>query len=291
MNVTIERTEPTTGGEHRTPRERIEPVFTGDDLVEVDAALDASSSTGWGDIFPDAPKLTVWGLQVEMFRQLLAASQDLDSQAKREQAGGDDSHGGYYTAFFNHGLVRIGSGDDDGDLNTSNLERKVGAIRVEDQDGTLVPLPYGGTRVCGAVQYLDRHYLKEFAKDETTGELVPIGNRPRRARFLSTDGAMDDMAAFGHRLEAPHGIIARDLAEAYPDLAGLLGGHEDGLWPDEQWFACILGHGRAHNETVDLYRKIADRHPNVHVYSFDRVFNAAEIAEDMSVAMLARKAA
>ncbi len=47
MNISIERTEPVTGGPNRTPRNRIEPVFMENDEVEPDAALDGSSSEGW----------------------------------------------------------------------------------------------------------------------------------------------------------------------------------------------------------------------------------------------------
>jgi hypothetical protein len=261
----IVRTEPETGGSSRTPREQIEPVFSESDEVEPDAALDASSSEGW-ELPSGAPP--VWGTQLRAFRAFVAAAEQLDSQAAEEQAGGSDEKGGIYTAFFNHGLVIVGKGDDDGDLNSANFDRKVNAIKVNDEHSKLVPLPYGGTNVMPTIGYLDEHYLNEFVNDEDTGQPVPVWFRPKRARTVWTDGAMRDWRQFGDR-----------LAEDHSDE-----------WPQEEWFIAILGEGEAHDDTLQLYQQIAEKHANVHVYSFELVSNAAEIAEDMAVAVLGHKA-
>jgi hypothetical protein len=262
----IVRTEPSTGGESRTPRDQIEPVFRENVLVEPDLAGDCSSSEGWR---LDSGAPPVWDTQLEAMRQFVVAAEQLDSQAAREQAGGSSDKGGIYAAFFGSGLVKVGTGDDDGDLNSANFAEKIGAIRVRDEKGEMVPLPWGGTVIMPAIRYLDEHYLGEFEKDEDTGQIVPVADRPRRARSVWTDGAMTDYEEFGAR-----------LAEDHSDK-----------WPQEEWFIAILGEGDAHDETLRQYRQIAEKHSNVHVYSFDGVTNPAEIAEDMAVAMLGRKAA
>ncbi len=261
MQISIDRSEPTTGGPSRTPRDRIEPVFSSTDEVEPDAAIDGSSSEGWpGSSAPDPTSPTTWAVQMEALRQFVAAAEQLDSQAAAEQAGGDDDKGGIYSAFFNHGLVKIGQGDDDGDLNSTNMAEKVSAILVQDENGQRVPLPYGGTRIMETVRYLDGHYLDEFGDRQVT-------ERPKRARSVWTDGAMADFREFGTRLAEDH---SRE-------------------WPQEEWFIAVFGYGEGHDATLALYNQVAEKHRNVHVYSFDSVTNPAEIAEDMAVAVLATK--
>ena len=275
MKIEITRTEATTGGTKRTPREEFVPVFNENDLVEPDMLGDGSESEGW-TLSWGAP---LWPTQIEAMRQFTGAGQQLDSQLKGEQAGGDDDKGGFYTAFFNHQLIKVGvehqtdnryvkgrDEDDEGDLNLTNWDRKIKMLA--DPTG-LGPLPIGGTAIMEAVAYLDDHYMGEFEYDEETGLLVPVAKRPKRARMVWTDGAMKDFREFGAR-----------LAEDHSDH-----------WPVEEWFIAILGEGDAHDATLHLYQQIAAKHPNVHPYGFDQVVNGAEIAEDMAVATLARKAA
>jgi hypothetical protein len=251
----IVRDEPDTGGASRTPRAQIEPVFGTGDEVEPDMAIDASSSEGWPDSL--APGVTTWEVQIEAARQFVINAAALDSQAAAEQVGGDDDKGGVYSAFFNQGLVKIGKGDDDGDLNETNFHGKVSAIRVRTQEGDMVPLPYGATSIMPTITYLDGHYLDEFGDR-------PVAERPKRARAVWTDGAMKDYQEFGRR-----------LAEDHTDK-----------WPQEEWFVAILGQGDDHDETLQLYQRIAKDHPHLHIYSFDQVSNPKEIAEDMTIAML-----
>ena len=197
---------------------------------------------------------------MESLRQFIAAAEQLDSQAAAEQAGGSDEKGGIYSAFFNHSLVRIGQGDDDGDLNSTNMAEKVAAIRVSNENGQMVPLPYGGTNLMSTIRYLDQHYLGEFGDRQVTA-------RPKRARTVWTDGAMKDFREFGARLAEDH----------------------SSEWPQEEWFIAIFGYGEDHDATVTLYNEVAEKHSNVHVYSFNSVTNPAEIAEDVAVAVLATK--
>lgn len=263
ISVSITRTEPSSGGDKRTPREQIEPVWTAEDMegagVEPDMAADCSSSEGWAD--SAGPGVTVWDVQTGAMEQYVAAVEDLDAQASGEAGGG-----GVYTAFFGSGLVKVGEGDDDGDLNQGNFRDKINAIKVRDEHGAEVPLPYGATYIMPTIRYLDDHYLGEMSK-WPDGSPRPVADRPKRARSVWTDGSMRDYEEFGAR-----------LAEDNSDK-----------WPDEQWFIAVLGHGDEHDKTLALYRQIAARHPNVHVYSFEKVINDKEIAEDMAVATLSTR--
>ena len=276
MKIEITRTEATTGGPKRTKREEFVPVFDENTiLVEPDMAGDGSESEGW-TLSWGAP---LWPTQLEAMRQFTGAAQDLDSQLKGEQSGGDDDKGGMYAAFFNHRLIKVGvehqsddryvagrDEDDEGDLNLTNWDHKIKML----QDPQMGPLPIGGTVISPTIAYLDGHYMGEFEKDEETGLVVPVAQRPIRARVIWTDGAMKDWQLFGKRLEEDH----------------------SDKWPAEHWFIAILGEGDDHDATLRLYNQIAAKRPGkVHVYSFDRVASGAEIAEDMAVAVLGRKAA
>jgi hypothetical protein len=259
MKVTIDRSEPTTGGPSRTPRDHIEPVFTehtGE--VEPDMLFDCSSSEGWE--WDNAPGTTTWGIQLPAIREFVAGAEQLDSQAAAEQAGGDDEKGGIYAAGFGSGVYVVGEGDDDGDLNSANIEKKLNAMRVRDDSGTMVPLPWGGTYIMSACELLDEHYLGEFGNR-------PVSQRPIRARVVWTDGALNDADKFGQRLAADN----------------------SDKWPEEHWFVAILGYGPDHDRTLRAYQQISEKHSNVHVYAFDQVSNPAEVAEDMAVAVLGRK--
>jgi hypothetical protein len=264
MQITIDRTETTTGGPARTKREEIIPVFSEDDEVEPDIAFDCSESEGW----TLDSGLVVWPVQMEAVRQFIVGAAELDSQAAAEQASGDEEKGGVYAAGFNHELIKVGAGpkydlrfvegrpeDDNGDLNPANFAEKIDALHTRHK----ASVPSGGTKIMSTVKYLDAHYLGEFGDR-------PVSERPKRARSVWTDGAMSDYQEFGRRLVEDH----------------------SGEWPAEEWFIAILGEGDAHNVTLNLYQGLAKSHSNLHVYSFDQVSNPAEIAEDMAVAMLAQ---
>jgi hypothetical protein len=264
----IERTETPTGGEKRTPREEIVPHYSETDEVEPDIAFDCSGSESWE--IADGSSISRWAVQMEAIRQLVAAAEELDSQAAAEQAGGDDDKGGLYAAGFNHELIKIGAGpkydqkfvaeraqDDEGDLNSSNFDAKIKALITRHGE----ELPSGGTVIMPTVSYLDAHYMGEFGERD-------LADRPKRARVVFTDGELKDAREFGQR-----------LAENHSDK-----------WPEEDWFIAILGHGDEHDTTLAQYQQIAERHRNVHVYSFEEVTNPAEIAEDMAIAVLPQSA-
>jgi len=265
----IVRDQPVTGDPaKRTPRQEILPVFTEQDLVELDLLKDASDSEDWGP--PDRP-FRVWPVQLRAAKVLVSAVQGMDSQMAREMAErGDDEEGGAFTGVFNDTLVWAG------DLNESNFDRKIAALR-DPRDHQSVP--HGGTTILPVCRALDRHYLEEFAKDEKTGQWVPVPQRPKRARGVLTDGAMNDYRDFGARLALEaHLRWLDDLEKEF-----------QGLWPAEEWFVGILGQGDDHDATVKLYQEIAEKHRNVHVYAFTGVQNGDEIGEDMAFAMLNRK--
>jgi hypothetical protein len=260
----IVRTEAVTGGENRTPREEIVPVFSEADEVEPDILFDCSDSESWE--IAEGSATARWPVQMEAIRQLVAAAEQLDSQAAAEQAGGDDEKGGLYAAGFNHELVKVGVAgkydlryaagrpeDDEGDLNSTNFEEKISALRTSRGN----PVPSGGTQIMQSVTYLDAHYLGEFGDR-------PVAQRPKRARVVFTDGELKDAREFGQRLQQDN----------------------SGHWPEEDWFIAILGHGAEHDSTLVQYQQITEQHKNVHVYSFEEVTNPAEIAEDMAVAVL-----
>lgn len=272
MQVTIQRTEPTTGGANRTPRQVIEPVFSENDEVEPDIAMDCSGSEG-GAVAPESDK-TTWEVQMLAVEEFVGAAEDLDSQAEAEQKDGSDEKGGVYGAFYNHGLVKIGQGDDGGDLNRANFRRKIDPIRVRDEHGNLVALPYGGTRVLPTLNYLDEHYLGEFSK-WPDGSPRPVDQRPKRARSMWGDGAMADYEKLGKRVSGGYSDYFRKPYEE--------------LWPDEEWFFALLGWGTEHDRTLELLLKLAESRSNLHVYSFSEVDNGREVAEDMAAAILATR--
>lgn len=264
----IVRTETPTGGESRTPRAEIIPHYSETDEVEPDIAFDCSGSESWE--VAEGSSVSRWSVQMEAIRQLVAAAEQLDSQAAAEQAGGDEDKGGLYAAGFNHELVKVGAGakydqkfvaereqDDNGDLNSANFDAKIKALITRHNE----QLPAGGTVIMATVSYLDAHYLGEFGDR-------PVGERPKRARVVFTDGELKDARQFGQR-----------LAETHSDT-----------WPEEDWFIAILGHGTEHDATLAQYQQIAEQHHNVHVYSFEEVTNPAEIAEDMAIAVLPQSA-
>jgi len=261
----ITRTEVTTGGPARTPRTEIVPLFTGPREVEPEGYWDMSGSTGWEVAPPEGSKPTRYQVMSDAIRGFIVPFEQLDSQAADEQADGSDEMGGVYFYPFNHQFLPIGSGDDDGDLNSSNFERKMAAFarRYFDGEGR----PQGGTEIMAAIQAGDNHYMEEF-------EDTPRDQRPVRARTVWTDGELKDAAAFGKYMEASS--VTRGLGVRKE-------------W-DEVWAVAIFGHGAEHDTTLAQYQELAKRHANIHVYSFDQVKNGAEVAEDMAIAVVPTQA-
>lgn len=261
----ITRTEAPSGGPSRTRREEIVSLNTGPREVEPELiGWDFSESTDWP--WDSNPDVRTWDVMIEAIRQFIAPFEGLDSQAAGEQAGGDDSHGGVYAYPFNNRFLPIGQGDDDGDLNSANFARKVDAfLKKYGKNGR----PQGGTEIMESVKASDQHYMGEFAEDAR-------GERPVRARVVFTDGALNDAAKFQQYLAQ-----ATVTSEGY-------GAHGD--W-DEVWAVAIIGEeGGGGHAAYDQYVALAKDHPWVHAYYFSNVVNAAEIAEDMAIAVVPTKA-
>lgn len=257
----IIRTETPTGGPNRTRREEIVPLNTGSREVEPECYLDCSQSEGWP--WDSNPKTCTWDIQEEAARQFIAPFEALDSQAADEQADGSDEKGGVYFYPFSNMFLPVGDGDDDGDLNSSNWERKMTAFKRSYFDGS--GKPQGGTEIMSAIKAGDAHFMDEFSED-------PRGERPVRARVVWTDGALSDAREF-----------QRYLAQA---KAGRDGYGSHGEW-DEVWAVAIIGEeggggAAAHQQYVELARD----HPWVHPYYFEAVANAAEVSEDMALAVV-----
>jgi hypothetical protein len=214
----------------------------------------------------------VWPVQLSALEVVVGAVEMMDTEAAAEQAGGSDEEGGTMTAFFNDTVIPVG------DLNRSNFHRKVDGLRDPRRGG--LALPCGGTKVGPAVQYLDGLTLEEFWKDEETGLVVPVPQRPWNANALFTDGAMTDYREFVARLE-----MDRKKCRYLDELEQKY----QGLWPGEHWFCGIFGQGDEHDETVKLYQSIAKDFANLHVYDFAGVQSGPEAGEDMAYAMLNRK--
>jgi hypothetical protein len=258
----IVRTEVPTGTENRTRRETIVPLFTGSRPTVAECYFDCSESEGWE--WSADPRVCTWDIQVEAARQFIVPFQELDSAAAGEQAEGSDERGGVFFFPFNNNYLMMGEDLEDGDLNSSNWSRKFGAF-VQKYFGRNDGKPMGGTEVMEAVKAGDRQYMGEYGSK-------PRAERDVRARVLWTDGILSDARKFKGYLED-----AKLTKEGF-------GGH--GEW-DEVWGIGILGERGGYGEAAAAqYRELAKDHPWIHVYYFEGVVNAAEVAEDMAFALV-----
>lgn len=261
----IVRTEQPTGTQNRTRREEIVPLITGTREAEPEMYLDCSESEGWP--WDSNPSACTWDIQIEAVRNFISPFEALDSQAASEQSGGDDDKGGVYAYPFSNNFLPIGHGNDDGDLNSSNFDKKVGDFikKYFSQEGK----PRGGTEIMTAIRAGDKHYLGEFDSE-------PRDERPVRARVVWTDGALNDADAF-----------RTYLGQSTLSDEGF-GSH--GEW-DEVWAVAISGEaGGGGQEAYDQYVELSRNHPWIHAYYFEGVVNPAEIAEDMAVAVVPTQA-
>ena len=257
----IVRTEAPTGAPNRTKREDIVPLLTGTREAEPEMYLDCSESEGWP--WESNPNVCTWDVQIEAVRNFIAPFEVLAAQAAEEQADGSDSVGGVYCYPFSNIFQPLGHGDDDGDLNSSNFDRKMDAFakRFFDQYGK----PRGGTEIMKAIRAGDRHFMAEFGDE-------PRHERPVRARVVWTDGVLTDAAAFRGYLQ-----------QATASREGF-GSHGD--W-DEVWAVAVVGEpGGGGQGAYDQYVALSKRHPWIHAYYFEGVVNPAEIAEDMAIAVV-----
>jgi hypothetical protein len=267
MQITRTETE-TSSGPKRTPREEIVPLFSGDTTVEPEGYWDLSQSTGWEVAPPEGSEPSRYTVMKEAIRGFIVPFEQLDAEAKSEQAEGSDEMGGVYFYPFSNVFEPIGEGDDDGDLNSSNFERKVAAMENTYFDNGK---PQGGTQIMEAIRAADLHFMGEFGPD---GDNVPRLQRPIRARTVWTDGELRD-----------HDEFARYMAES--NVRDGIGVRQD--W-DEVWAVAIFGYGPEHDATLAQYQKLAATHPNIHVYSFDQVSQPGVVAEDMAIAVVPQTA-
>jgi hypothetical protein len=259
--VKIVREEQDTGGPNRTPREEIVPLVTGKRGAEPEFYLDCSESEIWP--WDSDPSKNTWSIQLEALRQCIVPFEIMDTEAAEEQAGGSDEMGGVYTYPFNHEFVPMGDGDDGGDLNSANFQRKMDAFIRK------YGVPGGGTKIMSAIKAADDHFLGEFGPGGE--EEQPVGSRPIRVRVVWTDGALKDEKEFRNYLNA-----------AKLDKETGLGDHGEWL---ETWAVAIIGEeGGGGHEAHRQYQAVAKDHPWVHSYYFANVVNPSEIAEDMAVA-------
>jgi len=163
---------PVTGLQGRTPREQIEAPKTGGREIEVIFLVDVSTSNE-EPAGPDNPK-TKHELVEEVLPLIVGALEGDDSQAAHEQAGGSDELGGCLTFAFSD----RGRAQEIGDLNSSNIQRKLQSI------------DWGGqTFAMDAVKLAEADFQEEFGHR-------PLRNRPTQEILIITDGKLHDGDAF-----------------------------------------------------------------------------------------------
>jgi hypothetical protein len=242
-STTPERSE--TGGPNRTPRSEITPAVSANRKKEPVLLLDLSGSMDW-EAAPGAPE---WdnrtktggrrGIVIEALRGLVVALEDQDSEAAAEQAGGSDELGGLLTHGFASSHVEIG------DLNSSNLERRLNGIQWG-----------GGTAIMPAWQAALADYDEEFGDKEPA-------DQPTMLTLVLTDGEADDWAEFAPVLEKADSKHAFVVA-----VVGHGKKHDDTVRAYQQ--------AAERNQGQDKFGKA-----HVKVVSFDAVTDPREIAEDL----------
>ena len=237
------RTE--TGGPTRTPRSEITAAVSANRKKEPVLLLDLSGSMDW----EAAPGGTEWssatrsggrrGIVIEALHGLVSALEDEDSEAASEQAGGSDELGGLMTHGFAGGHIEIG------DLNSSNLERRLNEIQWG-----------GGTTIMPAWKAALADYDEEF------GDRDP-GEQPTMLTVVLTDGEATDWQEFGAVLEKA------DVKHVF--VVAILGHGKD---HDSTLRAYQAAAQR--NQAQDKHGK-----SHVRVVSFDSVTDPKEIATDL----------
>lgn len=236
-----ERTE--TGGPNRTPRSEIkaavaasrkkEPVL----LVDLSTSMDWSAVTDDGPDFPDPSSRRA--ITIGALHGLVRVLESEDSEAAAEQADGSDERGGLMAHGFADDHVEIG------DLNTSNLERRLHEI------------PWGGrTYIMPAWKAALADYDEEF------GDRDP-DEQPVMLTLVVTDGEADDWMEFEPVLEK---------ATAKRVFVVAVVGH--GRKHDATVAAYKVAAQK--NQAQDKFGK-----SHVSVVSFDSVTDPAEIAADL----------
>jgi hypothetical protein len=232
-----------TGGPSRTPRSEIGPAVSANRKKEPVLLLDLSTSMDWSASDENGPDWPDQGSRravvIGALSGLVRALENEDSEAAAEQAGGSDELGGLMTHGFANGHVEIG------DLNTSNLERRLNAIQ------------WGGrTYIMPAWKAALADYDEEF------GDRDP-DEQPVMEVLVVTDGEADDWMEFEQVLEK---------ATAKRVFVVAIVGH------GQKHDATLRAYqeGARKNQAQDKFGKC-----HVNVVSFDSVTDPTEIADDL----------
>ena len=232
-----------TGGPNRTPRDQIRPVVSANRKKEPVLLLDLSTSMNWGAAdeygpeWPDAGSRRA--IVIEALHGLVRVLEREDSEAAAEQADGSDELGGLMTHGFANGHIEIG------DLNTSNLERRLNSI------------PWGGrTYIMPAWRAALADYDEEF------GDRDP-DEQPVMEVLVLTDGEADDWMEFEPVLEKATAkrVFVVAIVGSGPKHDATLQAYQEGA---------------RKNQAQDKFGK-----SHVNVVSFDSVTDPEEIAADL----------
>jgi hypothetical protein len=232
-----------TGGPNRTPRSEIGPAVSANRKKEPVLLLDLSTSMDWGAAdensgdYPDPGSRRA--IVIGALHGLVRALEAEDSEAAAEQAGGSDERGGLMAHGFANEHVEIG------DLNTSNLERR------------LTSIAWGGrTYIMPAWRAALADYDEEF------GDRDP-DEQPVMEVLVLTDGEADDWMEFEPVLEKATAkrVFVVAIVGSGPKHDATLQAYQEGA---------------RKNQAQDKFGK-----SHVNVVSFDSVTDPQEIATDL----------
>jgi hypothetical protein len=232
-----------TGGPNRTPRSEIGPAVSANRTKEPVLLLDLSTSMDWGAAdensgdYPDPNSRRA--IVIGALHGLVRALEAEDSEAAAEQAGGSDERGGLMAHGFANEHVEIG------DLNTSNLERRLNSIQ------------WGGrTYIMPAWRAALADYDEEF------GDRDP-DEQPVMEVLVLTDGEADDWMDFEPVLEKATAkrVFVVAIVGSGPKHDATLQAYQEGA---------------RKNQAQDRFGK-----SHVNVVSFDSVTDPQEIATDL----------
>ena len=232
-----------TGGPNRTPRSEIGPAVSANRKKEPVLLLDLSTSMDWGAADENGPDWPAPGsrraIVIGALHGLVRALESEDSEAAAEQAGGGDERGGLMTHGFANEHIEIG------DLNTSNLERRLNSI------------PWGGrTYIMPAWRAALADYDEEF------GDRDP-DEQPVMEVLVLTDGEADDWMEF-------EPVLEKATAKRVFVVAVV------GSGPKHDATVKAYQEAALKNQTQDKFGK-----SHVKVVSFEAVTDPEEIAADL----------
>jgi hypothetical protein len=245
MSTPTPRAE-TPAGPNRTPRSEITALVSGNRQKEPAFLIDVSGSMDWSardenDRQQDYPgAYSRRQIVLEALPLLVSKLEGEDSQAATEQAGGSDDEGGVYTVAFSSGEPQ-----DVGDLNSSNIQRKLAQLRWG-----------GGTHVVPGLKLAIADYDEEFG--DRTAE-----DKPVHEIMILTDGAAEDWQELEDYLQR---------ADAHRVYAIAIVGHGDTALKVAREYQRVA----EENKRQDKFG-----HQHVTVVNFDGETNPTTLAEDL----------